>query len=338
MFLHLSRAQRITYVIILGLVLAHTAGRLVLLPHRSPQEHAIAFAFSLLFVIFLYESIRFIHRYLNKVFPVDRGVVKRIGVQVAAGILFLSACRTILYLLFIDKLPIELDTRLIIFSYCIDILMVLAINGGYFGKYFFDAWKSTALRADTLQKQSVLIQYENLRNQLNPHFLFNSLTSLNSLIFEDQARASQFVQQMAKVYRYLLQNGERETVSLKTEADFIQNYIALLKTRFDGALRVNVDITPGESEKKVAPATLQILIENAIRHNAVSSENPLIIDIFTENGSLHVRNNLQRKSNIESGSNSGLENMTALYDLIAGVPIEVVETDQTFTVEIPLVA
>lgn len=147
MFLHLSRAKRITYGIIFGLVLAHTVGRLILLPNRSPQEHAIAFAFSLLFVIFLYESIRFIHGYLNKVLPVESGVVRRIVVQVTVGILFLSTCRTILYLTCMHRLPIELDNRLIIFSYFGDILMILAINGGYFGKYFFDAWKKTALRA-----------------------------------------------------------------------------------------------------------------------------------------------------------------------------------------------
>src|SRR5687767_3921887 len=103
MFLHLSRAKRITYGFILGLVLAHTVGRLILLPERSPAEHAIAFTFSLLFVIFLYESIRFIHRYLNKALPVERGVLKRIIVQMVVGILFLSACRTVLYATCMDR-------------------------------------------------------------------------------------------------------------------------------------------------------------------------------------------------------------------------------------------
>jgi LytS/YehU family sensor histidine kinase len=237
----------------------------------------------------------------------------------------------------VHRVPIVTDKRLIVFSYLGDVLMILAINGGYFGKYFFDAWKKTALRADNLQKQSAVIQYENLRNQLNPHFLFNSFTSLNSLIFENQQLASQFVQQMARVYRYLLQNGDREVVSLKTETEFIRNYISLLKIRFEDALHVNLDIASEELDRRIVPATLQILIENAIRHNSTSDESPLNIDIFTEGHYLNIRNNLQRKSIIESANKMGLENMKQMYTFIAAEPVQVSETDSYFTVKIPLV-
>ena|GEM_PF-2241718 len=188
-----------------------------------------------------------------------------------------------------------------------------------------------------IEKRSAQIRLIALTNHLNPHFLFNSLTSLNSLIFENQQLASDFLQHLSKVYRYLLQHKEKETVSLKYELDFVENYIFLLKTRFEDDILIDIK-TPssGTLEKGIVPVTLQILIENAVKHNVISAQNPLKISIETEGNTLSVTNNIQRKKQVETSNRQGLESLRALYHYLSDRPLEVLETAETFTVRLPL--
>jgi LytS/YehU family sensor histidine kinase len=204
------------------------------------------------------------------------------------------------------------------------------------GAHFFQEWKKAIIRNERLQKERALVQFDNLKNQLNPHFLFNSLTSLNSLIFENQQLASDFLQQLSKVFRYVLQNKEKELVSLETEVNFIQNYISLLQTRFYGSLQIQMEIAPKDMLKQIVPVTLQILIENAIKHNIVNEQNPLTIRIFSTEEYLHIRNNLQKKSIIETSNKMGLENMKTLYGFLSQKQVEITEEADFFEVKIPL--
>jgi len=189
-----------------------------------------------------------------------------------------------------------------------------------------------------IEKRSAQIRLIALTNHLNPHFLFNSLTSLNSLIFENQQLASDFLQHLSKVYRYLLQHKEKETVSLKNELDFVENYIFLLKTRFED--EIQIEIKPpsnGTLEKGIVPVTLQILIENAVKHNVISAQNPLVIKIETWENTISVTNNIQRKKQVETSNRQGLESLRALYHYISERPLEVLETEEKFTVRLPLI-
>ncbi|MFN0177072.1 MAG: histidine kinase [Saprospiraceae bacterium] len=189
-----------------------------------------------------------------------------------------------------------------------------------------------------IEKRSAQIRLIALTNHLNPHFLFNSLTSLNSLIFENQQLASDFLQHLSKVYRYLLQHKEKETVSLKNELDFVENYIFLLKTRFEDEIQIEIK-TPsnGTMEKGIVPVTLQILIENAVKHNVISAQNPLLIKIETEENTISVTNNIQRKKQVETSNRQGLESLRALYHYLSERPLEVLETEEKFTVRLPLI-
>src|SRR5262249_11801226 len=153
--------------------------------------------------------------------------------------------------------------------------------------------------AERLEKEKSQVQFDNLKNQLNPHFLFNALTSLNSLIFENQSLASEFLQQLSKVYRYVLQNKEKNFVTLQTELDFIQHYVSLLHTRFGPALFIEVEVAAPMREMALVPVTLQILIENALKHNIVDPKRPLKIDIVTMGDYLVVSNNLQVRKRVE---------------------------------------
>ena len=188
-----------------------------------------------------------------------------------------------------------------------------------------------------LEKEQVAVKYDALRNQLNPHFLFNALTSLNSLIFENQQLASDFLQQLAKVYRYILQNKDNSTVSLRSELKFIEHYVFLLKTRFGDAIRIEINAEEEDMDKGIVPVLSQILLENAIKHNSISKENPLTVSLITENNFLIVENNIVKKTNVENSNKMGMENLKALYNYLTDRPVEVEEKDDRYIVRIPLI-
>ena len=192
-------------------------------------------------------------------------------------------------------------------------------------------------KAQMLEKEKTLVMYENLKQHLNPHFLFNSLTSLSSLIRIDQQEAGNFLDRMSKIYRYILKNRDNETVPLAEELKFVDLYIELQKTRFEKGLQVNLNIDEEYHYQKIAPVTLQNLVENAIKHNIADEDSPLVIDLFIENDYLVVRNNLQKKNFVETSNKQGLTNMKSLYRYLSGKPMIITEDENYFTVKIPLI-
>ncbi|MDZ4822755.1 MAG: histidine kinase [Flavobacteriales bacterium] len=188
-----------------------------------------------------------------------------------------------------------------------------------------------------MQREKATVQYDNLTNQLNPHFLFNSLSSLNSLIQDDQQLASDFLQHLSKVYRYVLQNKDKETVSIQTELDFIRNYVFLLETRFQEGFSVNYNLQPDDLEREIVPVTLQILIENAVKHNIITASKPLMLEIASDGEFIIVKNTLQKKSNVETSNKQGMEKLKTLYRYITQKQIVVEETATEFIVKLPLV-
>ena len=192
-------------------------------------------------------------------------------------------------------------------------------------------------KAQMLEKEKTLVMYENLKQHLNPHFLFNSLTSLSSLIRTDQQGAGDFLERMSKVYRYILKNRDNETVPLAEELKFVDLYIELQKTRFEKGLAININIDEEHHHRKIAPVTLQNLVENAIKHNIADPDSPLVIDLFIENDFLVVRNNLQKKNFVETSNKQGLASMESLYRYLGGKPMIISEDENYFTVKIPLI-
>jgi hypothetical protein len=192
-------------------------------------------------------------------------------------------------------------------------------------------------KAQLLEKEKTQVLYESLKQQLNPHFLFNSLTSLSGLIETDQKLASKFLQQLSRVYRYLLNSRDSEVVSLKEEIDFARVYIDLQKTRFGEGLQVTIDVDAVYFDRRIAPVTLQNLIENAIKHNSTDKDAPLQIAVWVANDYLVVRNNLQRKEKVETSNKQGLRQMRSLYRYMVSRPIHIDETTTHFTIHIPLI-
>jgi len=178
-----------------------------------------------------------------------------------------------------------------------------------------------------------------LKQQVNPHFLFNSLNVLTSLIRLDPELAEKFTEHLAKVYRYVLENKDNELVSLSTEMSFLDAYIFLINIRFMDKVIVNIDIPESRNSDQVIPLAMQLLIENAIKHNAMSKKSPLVIDIFIdEENYLNVVNNLQEREAHMNSTGVGLKNIQNRYRLLNNTVPLFEKTDTHFCARIPLVA
>lgn len=290
-----------------------------------------------IFVLLIFGYIvRGIDIYLDKIYPFERNAFKRIAIQFLLTLTVLLLIRTVPYILFYDEFPFHPSREVIVATYAINIFMVLSLILSIFGYHFFVRWKEEKIAAAELEKEKAQVQYDNLKNQLNPHFLFNALSSLNSLIFENPQLASDFLQQLSKVYRYVLENKEKNAVTLQTEINFVSHYIKLLETRFGDGLKILMSINEEAKEKTIVPVTIQILIENAVKHNTTSKDSPLIIRIATEGDFLSVENNLQKKSAVETSNKHGLENLKNLYRYISDKAVQVAESGGSFKVKVPL--
>jgi sensor histidine kinase YesM len=192
-------------------------------------------------------------------------------------------------------------------------------------------------KAQLLEKEKALVMYESLKQQLNPHFLFNSLTSLSSLIQSaDKKTAAAFLNNLSKTYRYILKSRDAETVSLADEIKFAESYINLQMTRFEKGFDVQINVPENFYHRKIVPVTLQNLIENAIKHNVIDEDTPLLVQITAEDDYLVVSNNLQKKKFVETSNKQGLANLQSLYRYLSSHPVIIEETGQTFSIKIPL--
>ena len=202
---------------------------------------------------------------------------------------------------------------------------------------FFKNWQKATIQQEELKRAHLALQYKSLKDQVRPHFLFNSLSSLASLINTDQEKATQFVHRLSDVYRYVLEQRENELVPLKEDLKFMEDYVFLQKIRFGNNLQIE-NVLELDLNRLVIPLSLQMLVENAIKHNEVSSERPLLISIrSTGKGHVIVENNLQRKEISEPGLGSGLENLRKQLAYFTKDPLLVEEDAQKFIVRMPTV-
>jgi two-component system LytT family sensor kinase len=196
------------------------------------------------------------------------------------------------------------------------------------------------IQAEQLMKENALAQFEALKSQISPHFLFNSLSILSSLVHVDANLSEKFIDQLSKAYRYILEHKDNDTVSLKTELDFLESYAFLLKIRFENKFDVKISITDREAEKyHIAPLTLQLLIENCVKHNRMSEKEPLIVTILIKDDYLVVINSVRPRSELERipSTGIGLANIKNRYRLLTKSPVQIERGDELFTVKIPLI-
>lgn len=217
----------------------------------------------------------------------------------------------------------------VIMSVLANCMIVLMIEVIFYNQKQLEAEK----RAIVAEKGKLQYMYDSLRSQVNPHFLFNSLNTLSSLIYENQDKANIFTKKLSGLYRYTLSLNEREYVSLSEELSFLESYLYLMHIRYDAALIIQWEKTVSHNEDKVIPMSIQLLVENAVKHNVVTKSQPLTIIVRIDNDGVIVSNNLQPK-NTDTKSGLGLINLQEQYALHSK-KIEIIKTGDTFSVRIP---
>jgi LytS/YehU family sensor histidine kinase len=211
------------------------------------------------------------------------------------------------------------------------ILSVILVNT----TLFFKNWKQSAINEEKLKREKLAIEYEALKNQVNPHFLFNSLTALSSLVYTDQHKAAKFIEEFANVLRYVLEFREKELVDFATEKKLLASVTYLYHIRHEDALHININL-PEATDKFIIPMALQMLLENAIKHNAISVSKPLMVDIWEEEDYVIVKNNLQPKKSEIVSNKIGLNNIKSRYTYLSGKEVMVEKTSENFVVKIPI--
>ena len=215
----------------------------------------------------------------------------------------------------------------------------LMISAFLHAKGFMEELKKNTKKEVVEQKliaRSANAQFESLKNQLDPHFLFNSLNVLTALIDENPEQAQKFTTSMSKIYRYVLEQKDKEMVKVEDEIEFAKIYCNLLKTRFEDSVDFTFDINNDDLQKFVVPLSLQLLLENCIKHNFATSSKPLNIRIFTEGKFLCIENNLQVREQLKESAGIGLANIVQRYALLTNDNVFIEKTEQTFKVKIPI--
>ncbi|MEP7230887.1 MAG: histidine kinase [Ginsengibacter sp.] len=337
------RWKFIPYILIVIFSVVVTVIRIFMITEWGMPMQLLVFILQVIYLSGIWILIKTLSTYLDTIIPFEKNIVKRIAIQVATALVLDFP---IYILLFMDNRPFGLNFLTTQFLAIISLLIfifILFMNIGYDAFYFFKQWQTSVREKAKLQVQAAelkmdksMMQYHHLKNQVNPHFLFNNLTSLDGLIQTNPDLASDFVRHLSKVYRYVLEHKENEVVSLETEVDFIQHYISLLELRYKNVLQISTNISKSAFEKGIVMVTLQMLIDNAIKHNSLEADAPLKISVWDENGNLHVKNNKQLRRQIETSNKHGLQQLKDLYSYLSEQKIVVDETIESFTIILPL--
>jgi sensor histidine kinase YesM len=301
---------------------------------------AAVFTISIALIVFL------LLLWLQKEYPWHKNVTKRLVIELvltSALTLTLAFILTEVLKLIIPKqgFAYSIQTYNILETAILMNLILVPISEGVF---FFDNWKKSfmekeklLLLKEQLEKEHVISQNESLRSQINPHFLFNSLNVLSSLIHEDTDKAEEFIEEFASVYRYVLDLSNKQVVPLKKELDFIHSYFFLQQIRFGDHLKIEMHLNDNNDNFLILPLSLQLLVENAIKHNKISKEHPLTITIEIENDYLVVKNNLQIRNETIVSTGIGLKNIRERYFLYNKSQPIFEKTNDEFIAKIPLI-
>ncbi len=300
----------------------------------SAYNYGMVSIFSSLVWIFLWIGNDRLAHWLNDKISWVTSPIKRLVWGLLSTVVYTVGVMYLLTMLFnaIARFDIELNSEVLY----ITLMTTFAISVFMHGRAFLMNWRQAALDAETLRKETALAQYDALKSQLNPHFLFNSLNALTNLVYEDQNKAAQFIKQLSEVYRYVLDTRDKEVVSLAEEMKFARSYLFLQQIRFGDNLQAEISV--GDETGKVAPLALQLLLENAINHNIVSQDQPLHIRIFREGGHIVVENSLQRKQQYSDATPGlGLDNIRRRYSFLTSEEVSIQAGSDKFIVRLPII-
>jgi len=328
--------------VVLNLLFILLIGVIVMLLFFSNYESMknnilLSILFSLAYGLPLAFGNGYIAKLLSKVMPWHKNPIKALIVRILVSFVY-SAIITVLvnFLLSIGFYGATISTYAISVKFVI-LMMVITfiITFVLYAIGFFKEWKSAIIREEELKRNILELEYTSLKNQVNPHFLFNSLNVLTSLVGENDD-AVKYIKKLSDVYRYLLENKDKQTVNLSTELKFAEAYIYLHQIRFGENLKANINVP--DKNFSIVPLSLQMLIENAIKHNIISEDMPLSIDISSSENYIIVKNNLQIKNTRETSLNIGLENIKKRYGYLTDKEVVIEKGENSFVVKLPLLA
>ncbi len=283
------------------------------------------------------ESNYWAYYYLDRVLPWETEPGKRLGAQLLFSLLFSIIAAMIIrevLIWFHPGHPQSGVEGLVVLTAATSFILSVM----FLGMFVFHRMSASIVEAEQLKRENLIAQNQALRQQIDPHFLFNSITTLTTLIEEDKTIAIDFVRRIANVYRHVLDSKEHDLVDLRTETELARDYAFAFELRFGSNFILSISIPDDAMAYRIPPLTLQILVENAVKHNVISGDHPLTIRIELEGKSkLIVRNNLRRKQSHSSPTHIGLKNILARYKYVTEGIVEVIENEREFIVKLPLV-
>ena len=311
------------------------------------KEHAFdtrvwLISFPLLYVIGVSSWILHIQydHFIRRKFPELNETGKRIFFKIFTNVLVMTPSVFMIFFVYnaFHILGYTFQREDLVWGYFVGLAVNLVFDTLWEVLYCLEKYKENLSAKEMLEQLNTEHAFENLKSQLNPHFLFNCFNTLSSLIQENKTEAENFLDELSKVYRYLLKTNEDSVSTVEKEVQFIESYYRLLKTRYGDGLHINFNIDKKFHAYLVPSLSLQLLVENAVKHNVVSKQHPLIMDIFTTTGNkLVVNNNLQKKQlNIQS-TRIGLNNISTKYKLMKQDGFQIIEGKNNFMVILPMV-
>ncbi len=221
----------------------------------------------------------------------------------------------------------------------ISVLIALMIMGINIGSHLITNWKNESMRAAKLDQVILETELQSLKLQIDPHFVFNNLSVLSEIILEDQQSGYEYAENFSKIYRYLLINSKKDIISLEEELNFLNAYIFLIKSRFGAGVNFEINVNPAKRNFQLPPLTLQLLVENALKHNQTNKRKPLKIKVYTNaQNQLVVENILIPIENVSESSGIGISNIIKRYDLLSNLKLQIKNDGKTFNVILPLLA
>lgn len=277
---------------------------------------------------------------LDEIFSKERFNSKRILIGFIGS--FIISVGVIFLLRIFEDVIIEGSSLTLFFekekfsNYLVTIIMTFVVTLAFHTFYFYKAYQESRLKEQKIIAGTANAKFESLKNQIDPHFLFNSLNVLSSLIEENPENAQQFTTSLSKIYRYVLEQKDKELVTVSEELTFAKTYMKLLKMRFENSITFELPTDFENPDAKVVPLSLQLLLENTIKHNVVSENKPLHIKIYIKDNFLVVENNLQKKEVLQDRKGVGLQNIVSRYAILSERKVLIDETKETFAVYLPI--
>ncbi len=305
----------------------------------EPAFYLAALSWILGVTLLLWLGNRYISIWLNAYYPWADYDQRRFFAQIFLSTVYSLVCVNLTYYLIKSQFlgfPPDQEQMLLLNMY--GLLLIIPVISIHFGVFFMMRWKKNFTYSQELQSKNLKSQFESLKNHLDPHFLFNNLNILSSLIDKDPATAQEFLEHFSDVYRYVLRTKNEELVSLETELEFIDSYLFMLKIRFMQQLQIHIRVSSDFRKYFIPPLSVQTLIENAMKHNKATDAEPLIIEIFTEaRGYLVVQNNFHPKKSEGYSAQTGLNNLAKRYEYVANAGPEIIKSTTHFVVKLPLI-